>query len=1148
MSDAIFIAGYYRSGTSALSGTLQTLGVAMHNDAAANEHNPRGFFEIPELIEFDVELFERLGRQWTDLRDLPEGWSSRADMASFHSRLGEILRRRFSHDPLWGLKHPHLCRLLPMYEQTAVQAGHKVHVIHISRDPWTVADSQQRKNGLARAHALLLWVCYLVSAERNARHLPRTWLTYADLLTTPTKAIRQIETDLGIPLANRQPNGLKDAKAFLTSQLDRSRPLPRTGLLSALDRLVNDVWQALQDRDASPEIWNGFATASQDLVAFVSELATSKGSVMPWAAHGPGTGEAPIINGESPGLRPGERLDAGGKARLLARRDEVGSLPRITVVIASPPNRAHAVVETLQSLQAQWHAPDAIRIVATEEINLPDQPVLRVSEEAGKITEALCDLLNGAEDSDYVAILNAGDLVPPDACLRLALEARSTDADLIYTDEIVQRDGTSWIRFKPAWEATRLRQSPFLGDWVWYSTAALRRIGGFDPARAGAEEYDVQLRLLEAKARVVRLPEALFIRSQHSRRDNIPSTVFMARAAEAIAAHLSRSEIPGAVQPRQLQGLYRHQRRIDDPGTSLLVLCDGAELGQIDTWLRQILSNTVLTGPIILAGADLLPQAQSYLTQVIEKAEALEGKVLAIPPAEGRSLGEVLGQAIALVETAHLAILDARAQLLTPEWQEELRARLADPAVALVAARGLAPLPGDASRHTIQGPIIIGADARLGAQHLADDPGPGGWLAVDQEASALAPPALLARTTALAACTLPKLGGDALWIDLGAQLRAAGHALVWTPDVSLAIPGHTIRADLTGEFRCGSPAARALPWEDPFHHPALSLRTDPLSPERRFGLVRATPRDPRNLLLTGKVEGGHPALNTARALRALGALEASWAPETAMPSEIGRRAASIWLRVDPDEAPAATMPPHDALYTRLPKPESKAWLREARRIHATSPGLATALRKMLPPSRGVTLWRPALSRPVWEDFTAGTGINSRPRILWIDEGVAPEWLPDLINQTMAGALWIVVERPGATYAGAMTRLPMPDSEQAWARELANIAPHLYIRPVNQDADALRDHYPVLLAAAAGCQLLLDERLDCPPSLNAVLLPNRFAAWHRAVMQGVEDLQASITAGQALRAACLGLPALEDSLPPWAEPPPPHDMADRQAAE
>ncbi len=49
MSDVIFIAGYYRSGTSALSGALAGLGVNILNDAEANEHNPNGSisFVIP---------------------------------------------------------------------------------------------------------------------------------------------------------------------------------------------------------------------------------------------------------------------------------------------------------------------------------------------------------------------------------------------------------------------------------------------------------------------------------------------------------------------------------------------------------------------------------------------------------------------------------------------------------------------------------------------------------------------------------------------------------------------------------------------------------------------------------------------------------------------------------------------------------------------------------------------------------------------------------------------------------------------------------------------------------------------------------------------------------------------------------------------
>lgn len=1137
MSDAIFVVGYYRSGTSALSGTLQTLGVALHNDANPNEHNPRGFFEIPELIEFDVDLFARLGRQWTDLRSLEDGWPERADMAGFLSRLGEILRRRFQFEPLWGIKHPHICRLLPIYEEATKQAGHSIHVLHISRDPWTVADSQQRKNGLSRSHALLLWVSYMVSAERHARHLPRSWLTYHDLLKEPVSTIRRIEADLGIPLINRRPHALAQAKSFLTTQLDRSKALSREGLLPGLDGLVARLWEALQDRETAPSVWDGFAVSCNELVGFVAELAQSKGSVMPWISQQATTAMGEAADG-SASLRPAERLDPGGRARLLARKAALeaqsGPLPRVAVFIAAPPSRAHAVNETLQSLRSQWHPPSAIELITTEEIDLPDLTTIRVEAESGALTAKLCAVANAVpEGMDYVAILNAGDTVAPDACLRLALEAQASVADLLYTDEIVQRDIGPWIRHKPSWEPTRLRQSPYIGDWVWYRMEALRRVGGFDATLAGAEEYDLQLRLAEAGAKVVRLTEAVFTRSLLSRRDNIPSTIFVTRAAEAIARHLARIGQEAQVESRQYQGLYRHIRKVADEGTTTILLCDGAEIAGIDHWLRDILSTSVLTGPIILAGATLSPQVVSYLTQVIAQVEALEHKVLAVPPADCIETGDALAQALARVATPYVLILDAHGRAMSPDWQDDLRSRLADPRVALVGARGLAPLLADASRFTIQGPIVIGADARMGAGHLSDDPGPGGWLTVDQEASALAPPALLARASALAACHIPSLSGDALWIDIGAQLRAAGHALVWTPDVSFAIPGQTIRPDFEGQFRQGSEVARTLSWTDPFHHPALSLHADLLAPEPHPGLVRAAPADPHSLLISGRPDSGIAIFNAARALRTAGLIEASWTPEVVMAGQVGRRAPKLWLRVNPEGPDFTGTHPYAAIYSRAPGAEAKPALGAAQALYATSPGIAAGLRKLLPPNHPVTLWRPALSRPLWADFTTVSGINSRPRILWMDEGITPAWLVDLINETMQQVLWIVIEKPGATYAGAVTCIRPPGSEQSWASELAGLAPHLCIRPVDRDADAAADHYRCLLAAAAGCHLLIDERLDCPPSLGAQRLPNRYAAWQRAVSQAIENLHKTIAAGQQAREACLALPAIEDAPPPWA---------------
>lgn len=1133
MSDAIFIAGYYRSGTSALAGALSRLGVTLHNDAEPNEHNPLGFYEIPELIEFDVAMFNHLGIDWTDLRGLPPGWAERADIAPHLAKLDEILRRRFGHEPLWALKHPHLCRLFPLYERAAKQAGHKIHAIHITRDPWTVAASQQRKNGLSRAHAILLWAEYLITAEREARHLPRSWLTYQSLLKSPAASFKKIETDLALNLCHRTQTGLQDAAGSLTISLNRATPVPDASLLAPVRALAAHLWDGVQSPGITSADWDGFARDLAEITGFLNEINESGGRPFP------GFGAAIAENaaaGTQP-LRPAERLDDAARQRLLTLGAAAGALPSLAIFIAAPPNRAHAISETMASLQAQWQPPGAISIIAADTVDIPGHSIIPAGPQAGAITETLCSAINAAT-TDYVAILNAGDTLAPDACLRFALTAVAVAApDMIYCDEIVPTDTKDWVRYKPGWDITRLRQAAYIGDWVWYRTSTIRNLGGFDKAMAGAEEYDIQLRLAEADAQVIRLPETLFTRARHSRRDNIPSTLFGARAMAAITAHLARAGIPADVHPRQYLGLFTHERAIPDPGTSIILLCDHADISMLEFWLNTLLNEAELTGPIILAGSEMPAQTVQYLAEIHARADLLAGKVLAIPPGPGVGFAETFGRAAALVTTPLTAIIQAQAQPATPGWQAALRARLADPAIAIAAARTLVPLARDPKIHSVQGPIIPGADTRLGAGHLSDDPGPGGWLAVDQEASAVAPVYFI-RSQNLSTCHLNNLQGDAFWIDLCAQIRAAGQRIVWTPDVSFILPGTTIRPDYEAEFRHTAPQATQL-WADPHHHPALSLRGDLLLPEQRLGLVRAAPADPHSLLLSGPAEAGAALLNAARALRRAGLIEASWVGDHMLAAELGRRAPSLWVRINPQTLPPAGGVAYHAVLTQAPSASAKPAIAAAQSIFATSPNLAARVKKSLPPGRAVSLWRPALSTAIWQNFTRNTGLNTTPRILWADEGIAPSWWPELIEQTKSQCAWIIIERAGTHYPSSFARLPPPPDEQGWATELAALAPQIHLRPTERDVDA--DHYLSLIAAAAGCHIIADDRLDIPASLHASRLPNRIAAWQKSLREAMTNLPETLAYGAQNQARALALPGLEATPPAWASPAPPHPL-------
>jgi len=1133
MSDALFVVGYYRSGTSALSGALASLGVKFYNDADPNEHNPLGFYEIPELIEFDVDLFVKLGVDWTDVRGLQQGWWERPDLAAFSSRLDGIIRRRFGgNDRVWGLKHPHLCRTLPIYERVVRQAGHRPHVVHIFRDPWTAASSQQLKNGLSRAHALLLWMSYVTSAEAVARHLPRSWLTYHDLLADPLVQIGRVESELNLDLCGLSEGGGEKAVGYLTQQLNRSEPLNVDTLYHPLNGLVARTWEMICTRDLTAQRWDDLSGETNDIVSFLLEIGNSRGRVIPALGGSLSVNTQAHAAVAPANLRPGERLDDGGRARLAKRVQQYGRLPTISVVVVAPKGRAAAVTDTVEALRAQLFVQPKIVVLASDNVVLRDVQVEVIPDGVEAATVLACQTLNNeAKIADYVAIINAGDTIAPDACARFASVAADSAADMIYCDEVVPREGGGWVRYKPAWDVTRLRQAAYVGDWVWYAGRCVSRLGGFDSGRAGAEEYDFQLRVAASGGTVVRLAETLFTRCVHSQRDDIKAEMFCFRAAEALKLHLEAAGLSAIVQSRQYMGLFHHVRVMPDRGTSTIIDCDKADVSTLDALLSGLLSGAVLTGPIILCGSVLSPEVGGYFAAVQEQTSALQGRILAITPEVNVTRAAALRGALSLIKTEFTTIIDCRAVPLVSQWAEVLRTRFADEQVAVVAGRLLVSAGKEGGAPAfVHGPIIIGADTRLGAGHLVDDPGPGGWLLVDQEVSAVAPPGLMARTEVLQACLFPELHGDALWIDLCAQIRAGGRKIVWTPDVSFAVPGDLIETDAACAFRCGSEAARQLPWIDPYHHPALSLHGDLLAGETRTGLVRSIPADGDSIVVSGEPQRGAPVLNAARAVRRAGLAEADWVPELPGAADMERRAPSVWVRANPKRPAQPGSPAYTAIFSAMPDVEAKEVLTEARNIFATSPGLVNRIQKLSPATQRVTLWRPALSGRIWADLEFGRGMNSKPRILWVDEGIAPPWQVDLINATLDIAAWIVVERPGMEYSGSLARIAHPESEYAWAKTLAELGPQLMVRPVGAECDV--DHYLALMAAAAGCRLFVDERLDMPESLGAVRLPNRLASWDAAVRQAIGALPGTLMTAKRTREAALALPSLEECPPEW----------------
>ena len=133
---AIVVLGMHRSGTSALCGALDLLGVNFGKHLMpANEANPKGYWEHPEIVALHDELLRSLGSRWDDDRPLPPDWVERDISLEIRSLLIRVLERDFAHASLLGLKDPRMCRLMPLWFPLFEKLGLKPYFVLVVRHP-----------------------------------------------------------------------------------------------------------------------------------------------------------------------------------------------------------------------------------------------------------------------------------------------------------------------------------------------------------------------------------------------------------------------------------------------------------------------------------------------------------------------------------------------------------------------------------------------------------------------------------------------------------------------------------------------------------------------------------------------------------------------------------------------------------------------------------------------------------------------------------------------------------------------------------------------------------------------------------------------------------------------------------------------------
>lgn len=203
-SKAIIVVGMHRSGTSALSGELNNLGVFMGKRLfkAQQGVNDKGFWENARLVKINNQLLEAANSDWDD----PTGLS-RTDSAfpdRYFSKACDFVNSEYGNAPLWGMKDPRTSMLLPFWSRVFNHVGVSPNYILMIRHPFEVAASLAKRDGFSQQKGLVLWLNYNFASFLGTKGSPRVIVDFTALLDDPIAIRRKIASTFDLEFEEQQ--------------------------------------------------------------------------------------------------------------------------------------------------------------------------------------------------------------------------------------------------------------------------------------------------------------------------------------------------------------------------------------------------------------------------------------------------------------------------------------------------------------------------------------------------------------------------------------------------------------------------------------------------------------------------------------------------------------------------------------------------------------------------------------------------------------------------------------------------------------------------------------------------------------------------------------------------------------------------------
>lgn len=218
-STAILVLGMHRSGTSATTRILNILGAHLGSQLLAPQaDNKKGFWEHVEAVDIHERLLSALDRNWHDMREMPAGWLTHPATRLATDEIVELIRRDMCGTRLWAIKDPRMCRLAPLWLEALERLGMRAVAVMVVREPLEVAKSLNVRDGWTHSHAYLMWAQHLLESFRSTMTIPRSLLSYDELMNDWGASFRRIGQELNVSWSRSIDAARMEVDAFVSPE------------------------------------------------------------------------------------------------------------------------------------------------------------------------------------------------------------------------------------------------------------------------------------------------------------------------------------------------------------------------------------------------------------------------------------------------------------------------------------------------------------------------------------------------------------------------------------------------------------------------------------------------------------------------------------------------------------------------------------------------------------------------------------------------------------------------------------------------------------------------------------------------------------------------------------------------------------------